>query len=460
MNYFNNNCTNRKCGCSSYSYDDTYVTVQGPSGPMGPQGPRGERGPMGPQGRKGDTGCPGPQGPRGPMGPAGPRGPQGVRGDIGPKGEIGAMGIQGIQGIPGPQGPQGDRGPVGPKGDSGPQGPAGPKGDRGEQGIRGPIGPAGPVGEQGIQGEMGPMGPQGDTGCPGPQGEQGIQGPAGETGPKGDTGPMGETPTIAIGTVSSGDVAKVTAIPTETGVSLDFTIPKGEKGDTGPQGIQGERGEQGEQGIQGERGEQGEQGIQGERGEKGEQGIQGEPGIDGKDGENGKDGETPVITVVENTPTIYKLNFKTTETDITTPNLFAPLVTYHVNMSATDSVLTIPVGKLNLIYRTISATSLRISVTPADTAVPIPADIRRTSIYNGSTIEAQTLNDATISALTSLDDIVYTQSQETHSMRIRQQDPDTQLWSLCEVNTFSSKGGARTSVWIRWIDTNITYAVP
>ena len=55
---------------------------------------------------------------------------------------------------------------------------------------------------------------------------------------------------------------------------------------------------------------------------------------------------------------------------------------------------------------------------------------------------------------------MYTQSQESHSMKIRQQDPDTKLWSLCEVRSFFSEGGARASVWIQWSEVDISYEPP
>lgn len=73
-------------------------------------------------------------------------------------------------------------------------------------------------------------------------------------------------------------------------------------------------------------------------------------------GEKGDNGETPItiITISENTPISYKLNFKTTEQDITTPNLFAPDVEYHVNISATNSTFDVPLRNLVLTYQTTS----------------------------------------------------------------------------------------------------------
>lgn len=292
------------------------------------------------------------------------------------------------------------------------------------QGPPGPMGPEGPRGEQGSRGEQGPMGPRGikgDTGCPGPVDPRGAAGPMGPRGPQGVRGDIGP------------------------------------KGDIGPQGEKGETGSQGEQGIQGPKGDKGETGPQGE---KGETGPQGEQGIQGIQGEKGDPGETPAITVIEDTPLGYKLNFRTSTEDITTPNLFKSLDEYHVDLSATGSTLNIPLKSLILTYQNTSSTSIRISIAAKNTAAPVLADIRRITIYNGSSVESQTLNNTTISTRTVLDDLMYSESQESHSIKIRQQDPNTKLWSLCEIHTFSSNKGARTSVWIQWSEVGIRYEAP
>ena len=166
---------------------------------------------------------------------------------------------------------------------------------------------------------------------------------------------------------------------------------------------------------------------QGPQGEIGPQGVQGDRGCPGPQGENG---ETPVITVLESTPISYKLNFKTFEQDITTPNLFAPYSEYHADLSAVNSVLTIPLKNLVLTYQTTSASAVRISIAPKESGASVLIDMRRTSIYNASTIETQTLDNTTVSGRTVIDEIVYSKSQETHNVRIRQQDPETKLWSF------------------------------
>ena len=253
---------------------------------------------------------------------------------------------------------------------------------------------------------MGPRGIRGEQGCPGPAGPRGSvrpMGPRGPQGVRGDPGPVGPQ---------------------------GVRGPVGPKGDPGPQGPIGPRGE---------------------RGEKGEQGIQ---------GEKGDTSETPVITVAEDTPLSYKLHFQTSEQELTTPNLFAPFTEYHVDLSAADSTLNIPLRDLILTYQRASASALRISIAPKNTAAPVLVDLRRTTIYDGSTIETQTLNGSSISASIAIDGTVYTNSQETHNMRIRQQDPATKLWSMCEINSFLSAGGARCSIRIQWSEYDAAYAAP
>ena len=191
-------------------------------------------------------------------------------------------------------------------------------------------------------------------------------------------------------------------------------------------------------------------GSTGPEGPRGEQGIQ---------GEKGDSGETPVIAVAEDTPLRYKLHFQTSEQELTTPNLFAPFTEYHVDLSAADSTLNIPLKDLILTYQRASASAL-LSIVPKNTAAPVLVDLRRTTIYDGSTIETQTLNGSSISASIAIDGTVYTNSQETHNMRIRQQDPVTKLWSMCEINSFLSAGGARCSIRIQWSEYDVAYAAP
>lgn len=134
-----------------------------------------------------------------------------------PRGSIGATGSTGATGATGATGPQG---PQGIQGDTGPQGPQGPQGIQGETGPQGSQGPQGIQGEQGPQGETGPQGPQGDTGATGAQGPQGDAGTAA---------------TITIGAVTTGTAGSnvvVTNSGSSTAAVLNFTIPKGDTGDS------------------------------------------------------------------------------------------------------------------------------------------------------------------------------------------------------------------------------------
>lgn len=95
---------------------------------------------------------------------------------------------------------------------------------QGEIGPQGPIGETGPQGETGAQGEVGPQGPAGE---PGPAGPQGEPGPAGED---------GLTPTLTIGTVTTGEPgtdAEATITGTAPNFVLNLTIPQGEPGTPG-----------------------------------------------------------------------------------------------------------------------------------------------------------------------------------------------------------------------------------
>ena len=69
------------------------------------------------------------------------------------------------------------------------------------------------------------------------------------------------------------------------------------------------------------------------------------------------------------------------------------------------------------------------------------------------------LDNVQISTLTTIDDTVYMDSQELHWIRVRQQDPTSSLWSLCVVRMFGSRNGARISIWVQWIQYNVSLDV-
>lgn len=137
-------------------------------------------------------------------------------GQQGPQGIQGIQGIQGVNGTPGIQGVNGTPGDPGPKGD---------KGDKGDQGDTGPQGP---------QGDPGPTGPANMTA--GPQGTQGVNGTPGIDGTDGLSATIDVNATF---TGSNSTPASVTNIGTTSAAILDFTVPQGQMGARGPQGIEG-----------------------------------------------------------------------------------------------------------------------------------------------------------------------------------------------------------------------------
>ena len=304
------------------------------------------------------------------------------------------------------------RGPQGPQGIPGKRGPQGPRGPKGDPGCPGPVGPRGMAG---LPGTRGPQGVRGDAGPTGPQGIQGVTGPTGPQGSQGVTVPTGATPSVTVRNVTSGSTAAVTATPSDTGVALDFVLPQGPTGPTGSAGVKGDI---------------------------------------------GATGPAPTITVEESSPTAYRVRFHGSGADVVSPNLRASPEVYNMNLSSTGSAREITLGKLILNVQNAGTSAIRLSLRAADTAAPVLVDLRRTTIYDGSTIESQTWNSVSFSTAQIIDDILYDNSQETHWMRLRQQDPATKLWSMCQITTFASAAGARVSVIIDWYYTGVTFAAP
>ena len=213
----------------------------------------------------------------------------------------------------------------------------------------------------------------------------------------------------------------MTANPVSGGVALDFTVPIGP---TGPQGAAG---------------------IQGVKGDL---------------GPTGPTGPAPVLSVAESTQTTYKLRFQSGGQEVISPNLKSNIEYFNADLSKSGSIMSVPIGKLILTVQNTSSSSVRIAIRAADASAPVLADIRRASIYNGAAVEAQTNDNTTITGTLVLDDLVYSQSQEMHFIRIRQRDPVSGLWSMCQVDTFPSYGGARTSVCLNWFYTGASFQAP
>ena len=124
----------------------------------------------------------------------------------------------------------------------------------------------------------------------GEKGDTGPQGPAGPKGEKGDTGPAG--PKGDTGDTGpqgpKGDAFTFEDFTPEQLASLKG--PKGDAGSQGPQGPKGDTGDTGPKGDKGDKGDTGPQGPQGLKGDKGDTGPQGPAGLKGDKGDTGPAG--------------------------------------------------------------------------------------------------------------------------------------------------------------------------
>ena len=133
-----------------------------------------------------------------------------------------------------------------------------------------------------------------------PKGAKGDKGDKGDAGAKGTDG---ITPTIAVGTTTTGEAgtnASVTMSKSGTTYTFNFTIPKGVKGDTGAAGTDGAKGDKGDPFTYADfTSEQltALKGAKGDKGDKGDTGANGAKGDKGDKGETGADGVTPTFTV-------------------------------------------------------------------------------------------------------------------------------------------------------------------
>jgi len=125
--------------------------------------------------------------------------------------------------------------------------------------------------------------------------------PRGEKGEKGDTGAEGKAPDITIKAEADNtslDKPIVNVSKNNNEFTFSFKGLKGEKGEKGSKGDKGDigpQGPQGIQGIQGLKGDRGEKGLKGDKGDIGPEGKQGETGpqgLQGIQGEQGPQGET------------------------------------------------------------------------------------------------------------------------------------------------------------------------
>lgn len=163
-----------------------------------------------------------------------------------PKGEKGDKGNKGDKGEPGSKGDKGDTGAAGSPGAKGDKGDPFTYADFTEEQLAALKGEKGDQGDKGAQGEKGDPFTYEDfteaqlAALKGPKGDQG------EKGSHGEKGAPGAAATISIGTVTTGEPgtdASVENAGTSAAATLNFTIPRGAKGDKGNTGSPGAKGD-------------------------------------------------------------------------------------------------------------------------------------------------------------------------------------------------------------------------
>lgn len=198
------------------------------------------------KGDKGDKGDPGDPGKAFTYADFTPEQLAALKGEKGDKGAPGEKGAQGDKGEPGSKGDKGDTGAAGSPGAKGDKGDPFTYADFTEEQLAALKGEKGDKGDKGAQGEKGKAFTYEDfteaqlAALKGPKGDQGDKGSQGEK------GTPGAAATITIGTVTTGEPgtgASVENAGTSAAATLNFTIPRGAKGDKGDTGSPGAKGD-------------------------------------------------------------------------------------------------------------------------------------------------------------------------------------------------------------------------
>lgn len=135
---------------------------------------------------------------------------------------------------------------------------------------------------------------------------------------------------------------------------------------------------------------------------------------------------------------------------------------YHYDLSANGATANVPLE--NVIYRLVSnGSTLSLYIGPnTDTvgSTGVMIDMKRTGQYDGVGIDSTWYDSLTLNTMTNFDSTMYGGSREEHIIRLRQRNPDTGNWDMCEIKTFASGPLSRVDVFVKWIGKNIQYETP
>lgn len=129
---------------------------------------------------------------------------------------------------------------------------------------------------------------------------------------------------------------------------------------------------------------------------------------------------------------------------------------YHSNCSVMKSTAVFPCKALEIVLQYHSPTAVRLTLQAKRAEASIKTDIHNLCFMNHGALKFQSISLRLKRDTAGYEDILSNDSQEIHWIRVRQQDPDTLLWSMCEIRFFSSDKGAHTSVCMEWLYSDIS----
>lgn len=128
-----------------------------------------------------------------------------------------------------------------------------------------------------------------------------------------------------------------------------------------------------------------------------------------------------------------------------------------LNCTATDHTAVLPCQALAIIIQHHSSDSIRLILQVSERYTSIKTDIQKICFFDHGAFEFQSISRKLERDTVDYEDILSCHSQEIHWIRVRQQNPDTLLWSMCEIRIFASDHGHRTSVCIEWFYVDIPF---
>jgi hypothetical protein len=155
---------------------------------------------------------------------------------------------------------------------------------------------------------------------------------------------------------------------------------------------------------------------------------------------------SPTISISESTPSSYVLQVTDRNGSYLTPNLRSAGTVNSANLSTAGSSMSTQVG--NLIYTVNNANNGAVSVQLSAASGTVLADVKKNAQFDAAGMDSASWDNTTFTTTpVTIDAQVFGRSNEYHITRIRQQDPATGLWNICDVNLFVSASGGRTNVW-------------